>query len=175
MDNDGGSAGLKRQSKAEIFLHLVWATRLREPRITGEWERTVHRCIEAEARRLGCVVLALNGMPDHLHLLVEIPTKLSAAELAQQVKGVSSRLLNEQLPLHDAFRWQEAYGAFSVSRSHLKRVIAYVETQKEHHQAGSVWAEWEETEYQPSARPPGRLAEGSTAGQFSARTPRGSP
>jgi REP element-mobilizing transposase RayT len=137
---------LKRQSKAEIYLHLVWATRLREPLITPEVERAVHRCAEAEAKRLGCVVLALNGMPDHVHLFVRTPTRVSAAELARQVKGVSSHFVNNQLPDGEGFRWQEGYGVFSVSRSHVQRVIAYVEKQKDHHHFGTIWPEWEETD-----------------------------
>lgn len=145
----------KRQSKAEIYLHMVWATRLREPLVEPAIERAVHRCVEAEARDLGCVVLAINGMPDHVHMLVRIPTRISAAELAKQVKGVSSRFVNDQLPGHEGFRWQEGYGVFSVSRSHVKRVIAYIKGQKRHHEMEDLWPEWEETdeEYVPAANP----------------------
>ena len=139
-----------RQSKVEIYLHLVWTTRLREPLVTSEIERPVYRCISQETGRLGCTVLALNGMPDHVHLLVRVPSRTSVAELARQVKGVSSRFVNEQLPGHEGFRWQEGYGAFSVSRSHVDRVKTYVERQKLRHGTGELWPEWEECdeEYQ---------------------------
>ena|SRR5947209_8062492 len=94
-------------------------------------------------------------MPDHVHLLVTVPSRLSAADLAQQVKGVSSRFVSEQLPGHEGFYWQEGYGVFSVSRSHVKRVIAYIRDQKHHHQANLLWPEWEETdeEYLPERKP----------------------
>src|SRR5262249_24823909 len=137
--------------KAEIYLHFVWATRLREPMVATEHERSLHRCIDAEARNLGCTVLALNGMPDQVHLLVQVPTRVSAAELMKQVKGASSHFMNGYLPDGEGFRWQDGYGCFSVSRSHVRRVKAYVTNQKRHHREGDLWPEWEETdeEYEP--------------------------
>ncbi|MHB9133572.1 MAG: IS200/IS605 family transposase [Armatimonadota bacterium] len=135
-----------RKTKAEIYLHFVWATKNRMPCITPDIERAVFRCIEEEAQRIGCTILALNGAPDHLHVVVKIPTRLSAAEFAHQTKGVSSHFMHDQLKNHEHVYWQEGYGVFSVSRSHLKRVIAYVEGQKQHHQTGMLWPEWEETD-----------------------------
>lgn len=77
----------RRRSKVEAYYHLVWATRGREMRITPEWERAAYRCIVGEARRLKCLVLAINGLPDHVHLVVR------PSVLAKQAKGVSSTLL----------------------------------------------------------------------------------
>lgn len=125
---------------------MVWATRLREPLLTGTLEKLAHQVIRSEARDLGCTVLAIGSMPDHLHLLVRVPGRVSAAELAKQVKGSSSHALNEALPDGEGFRWQEGYGAFSVSRSHVRQVAAYVERQRERHASGKVWPEWEETD-----------------------------
>jgi hypothetical protein len=96
--------------------------------------------------------------------VVRIPTRLSAAELMKQAKGVSSRFMNELLPDGEGFRWQEGYGVFSVSRSHLKRVIAYVQHQKEHHSAGNLWPEWEETDTEYIPHPPPSRATDSENG-----------
>jgi len=135
-----------RRNKSEVYLHLVWATSARQPLLTPEIEHAVHRCIEHEARKLGCDVLAIDGMPDHVHMAVKLPTKLSIALLMKQAKGISSALAND-LGNHEVlFRWQEGYGVLSVSRSHLPKVIAYIENQKRHHAAGKVWSEWEQTE-----------------------------
>jgi putative transposase len=139
-----------RRSKTEIYLHVVWATREREPLLVGTLDQLVRREIESEARKLGCPVLGLNGMPDHLHLLVRVPGRISAAELAKQVKGASSHAANGALPDGQAFRWQEGYGAFSVSRSHLARVATYIEHQAERHARGDLWTEWEETDEEAS-------------------------
>jgi putative transposase len=128
-------------------LHLVWATLRRSPFLSDPVdERRVHRCIQAEAEKLGCVVLAVDGMPDHVHLVVKVPTKLSAAKLAQTVKGCSSNFANEQLQLDEHFNWQEHYGAFSVSLRDLERVVRYVQSQKEHHATGDLWPALEEVD-----------------------------
>ena len=136
----------KRRSKVELYFHLVWATRDRVPLLQPEQERDVHRCIHHEAERLGCVVLAVNGMPDHVHLVVQAPSTLSVSRLAQAVKGVSSHFANELADFDGAFNWQQNYAAFSLSRSHLEKVVAYVKRQKEHHAAGKLWPEWEESD-----------------------------
>ena len=137
-----------RRSKCEIYLHFVWATKGRRPWINARIEREVYRCIESEVQKLNGVVLALNGMPDHVHLVVQMPSTLNAAQLAKQVKGVSSAFINDhdRLPVDDLFRWQEGYGVFSVSRSHLRRVMNYVQGQKQHHENGTTWPQWEETD-----------------------------
>ena len=88
-----------RQSKAEVYQHLVWATWQRQPYVTPDIERAVYHCIE-----------------------------------------------HEQLPGHDAFRWQEGYGVFSLGRNQLKHVLAYVQNQKRHHASGKTWPQWEETD-----------------------------
>ena len=140
-----------RQSKAEIYFHFVWATKQRLPTLTPEIEREVYRCIQGEAQTLGCDVLALNGMSDHVHLLVKSPTRLAPAKIMAQVKGVSSRFVHENLPQHGGLWWQEGYGVFSIGRNQRRAVIAYIENQKAHHTDNTVQADWEEVdeEYVP--------------------------
>ena len=94
-----------RQSKCEIYLHLVWATLGGEAFVTFDIERPIYRCIGNEAQRLGCSVLAIGGMPDHVHLCVKIPTGLTVSKLMNQVKGVSSHFVHDQLSPDLPFRW----------------------------------------------------------------------
>ena len=91
--------------------------------------------------------MAVGGMPDHAHLLARVGGAVSAAKLANMVKGGSSRMLNDTLSdaLPQYFDWQEGYGAFSVSRSHVKRVCLYIKDQERHHANNTTWPEWEET------------------------------
>ena len=116
-----------RQSKTEVYLHLVWATLRREAFVTAEIERAVYRCIASEAHRLGCAVLAIGGMPDHVHLCLKLPASVPVSKLMNQVKGVSSHFVHDQLSPDLPFQWQEGYAAFSVGRNQVKSVIAYVE------------------------------------------------
>ena len=140
-----------RQSKAEVYFHFVWATGQRLPIITPEAEGPIYRVIQQQAQKLGCAVLALNGMADHVHLFVKSPTRLSPAKIMAQVKGVSSVFANDEIFGQDGFRWQEGYGVFSVGRNQKNGVIAYINNQKTHHAAQTTQPDWEETdeEYLP--------------------------
>ena len=103
----------------------------------------IYRCIQQECRALGCTVLALGGMPDHVHLLTVVPGHLAASKLMQQVKGVSARFANGELPLTTFLKWQEGYSAFSISRADVPRVKNYIQCQKQHHADGTLQPEWE--------------------------------
>ena len=127
-------------SRLEYYLHLVWSTYQREPLLTGETEALVYACIRAEAQRMGCAVLALGGLRDHLHLVVEPPGMLAPAQIVKQVKGVSSRFVNDK---GIAFKWQAGYSGFSLSRPHLRAAVPYVENQKRRHASGDLWPDWE--------------------------------
>src|SRR5947209_3911709 len=98
-----------RRSKVEHYIHLVWATKERQPLVTPQIERDVYRCISSVAQGLRCVVHAIGGMPDHIHLVVWIPTTLPVAELMKRVKGVSSAMVNDLHHHEKRFRWQEGY------------------------------------------------------------------
>lgn len=131
-------------SETEIYLHFVWATFGRLPLISADREQAVYACIEQEARRLGCDVLAVGGMPDHVHLAVKFPTTLAAGKLMQQVKGVSSKFVSDEFGAAarlsgELFRWQSGYSVFSISRSHKARVLAYIANQKQHHAENTIW------------------------------------
>jgi putative transposase len=134
-----------RRNKLALYLHLVWATWDRLPLITADIERRLHRNIESEAQKQGCTVLALNGTEDHVHLLVSFPTTITIADLVKQVKGVSSHFVNETLQPASQFKWQGSYGAFTVSRWDVDKIIEYIKRQKEHHASGELVQEFEET------------------------------
>jgi putative transposase len=133
------------RNKLALFIHLVWATWDRQPIVSAEIERQVYRNIESEARGLGCTVVAINGMPDHVHLVVSLPTTVTIANLVKQVKGVSSHFVNETLKPGSDFKWQGRYGAFTVSRWHVEKIVNYVKGQKKHHHLNDLQNEWEET------------------------------
>ena len=126
-----------------IFLHFVWATRDRLPFVTPEIERRLYRMMEAKVRELGCRVVAINGMPDHVHLLVQMSTTITPADLMQKVKGASSGFARNVLRQGEAFSWQHGYGVFSVGQKGVPRVVAYIANQKQHHADNDVWDNWE--------------------------------
>jgi putative transposase len=137
--------GVMRRNKLSLFLHLVWATWDRLPMITPDVERRLYREIESEALRMQCIILALNGMADHVHVVLVIPSTVTIAELAKQIKGASSHFVNEVLRPEMPFKWQGSYGAFTVSRWDVDKIVAYVKNQKQHHADATLLPEWEET------------------------------
>jgi len=127
-----------RHNRIEIYIHFIWSTWDRKPLILPSIERDLHRCIEAEAKKFKCHVLAVNGVEDHVHTLLQMPATATVAEVVQHMKGNSSLMVNERLALDFDFRWSGAYAAFSVSRWDKANLIAYIENQKIHHQSGTT-------------------------------------
>ena len=134
-----------RRNKLSLFLHLVWATWDRLPMITVDIERRLYREIESEAIKMRCTVLALNGTPDHVHAVLLMPSTVTIADLAKQLKGASSHFVNEVLHPEMPFKWQGSYGAFTVSRWDVDKIVGYVKNQKQHHADATLLPEWEET------------------------------
>jgi putative transposase len=132
-----------REPHTELYLHLVWSTWDRLPLLTPDLIQPVYACIQSECRELKTEVLAIGGTATHVHLLVRIPATLTVACLAKQVKGASSHLVTHRLDPPDGFKWQGAYGAFTVSRSDVPRICAYVLRQEEHHRNSTLDQELE--------------------------------
>ncbi|MFG6104500.1 IS200/IS605 family transposase [Leptothoe sp. EHU-05/26/07-4] len=122
----------------QLYYHLVWATKNREPLITEAHEQLLYPDIRSRADRLGCISYAIGGTEDHIHLILSIPPNLAITEVVKQLKGGSSYTLNQRVPIADKFRWQKEYGVFSLGRKQLDRAVKYVRHQKEHHKVGSV-------------------------------------
>ena len=126
-----------------VYVHFVWATWDREKRITPELEAVLYRCIAAACRKLKGQPLEIGGVEDHIHVLARLPGTVCTAEMAKEMKGSSSHLVNTLHPSPRPFRWQGTYAAFSVSRDLVPTVRAYIRNQKEHHAANSIAAEYE--------------------------------
>jgi len=121
----------------------MWATWDRHPLLTPEMEVLVYSCIQAECAKMGAELIAIGGLPDHVHLLARVPAALSVAELVKQVKGTSSHLANHSGATNSAFKWQGAYGAFTVSKGSVKKLSDYIARQKQHHADRTVYQEYE--------------------------------
>ena len=118
-----------------INIHLVFATKERLHLIDDSWRDNLHAYIGGTARGLGAAPLAVGGVTDHVHLLAGIKATHCVADLAREIKKVSSLLATER---HKGFGWQKGYGAFSVSASQVPSVAAYIQRQVEHHRKVSA-------------------------------------
>jgi putative transposase len=116
-----------------VLVHFIFSTRHRAPLIAGEMQGDLHAYIGGIVREVGGVALCINGMPDHVHLLVRMPAMHSVADVARLVKTNSSRWVHERWPQFKTFAWQPGYGAFSVSESGQSAVRGYIQRQQQHH------------------------------------------
>jgi len=117
----------------QIHIQCVMAVKYRQSLIQPEWKDELQKCITGIVQNHDHKMLAINNMPDHLHLFFGFRPTQSLSDLMQLVKGESSEWINKQGFTPIPFRWQEGYGAFSYSRSHIKPVINYVLNQEKHH------------------------------------------
>jgi putative transposase len=123
----------------------VWATLSREPLLGLDVEAFAHGLIRDKAQGLGAVVHALNGMEDHVHLVISLPPKLAPAFFIGQVKGASSTRLNQSRRLERPFFWQDEYSVFSLDAKRLPYHVTYVDGQKTHHAQSTVIPALEKT------------------------------
>jgi REP element-mobilizing transposase RayT len=110
--------------------------------ITPDLQERLWPFIGGIARQNGMKALAIGGVEDHAHVLLSLPATLSVAKAVQLIKGGSSKWVHDTFPEHGGFGWQEGYGAFSVSVSHVKNTIAYIQSQAEHHRKRSFQEEF---------------------------------
>ncbi len=124
------------------FYHAVFCTKGRAAWIHPELEARLYPFIGGIVRDLHCTLLAINGTPDHVHVLVRYRADLSHSDLLRQIKGRSSKWIHETFAELAHFAWQEGYGGFTVSKSAVSAVAEYIRRQKDHHRQKDFQAEF---------------------------------
>lgn len=117
----------------QLHIQIVIVVERRQNFILPEWEEELYKYITGLVQNRGHKMIAINGMPDHLHLFVGLNPKEALSLLIQELKKASNKWINNQKLLKYKFSWQKGYGAFSYSHSHVERVYNYVMNQKAHH------------------------------------------
>ncbi len=115
-----------------LLTHFVFRTKDSMNLITNEIKPELYAYMGGLTKELKGKPLAINGMLDHVHLLVSLPPTVSASDAMQFIKANSSKWVSEKFG--NPFGWQIGYGAFSVSRSNVDAVVKYIQNQEEHHQ-----------------------------------------
>jgi REP element-mobilizing transposase RayT len=139
----------------QIHIHFIFAVKFRQGLIQKEWKDRLYQYIIAIVKNNGHKMLIINGMPDHVHLLIGLRPEQSISDLMKEVKSNSSKWINEQNFIKGKFAWQEGYGAFTYSKSQLPRLISYIENQEEHHRKKTFQEEYlrileeQKVEYNP--------------------------
>ena len=119
------------QSLHQVYGHIVFSTKDRNTVITSDVEQALYEYLGGIVRDLGGKTIAINGMADHVHLLIRSSKGVSDVDFMRQLKGGSSKWMSEQGV--NGFKWQAGYGWFGVGAQDVEKARAYVEGQKEHH------------------------------------------
>ena len=128
------SGGDMSQSLANVLVHIVFSTKNRYPfLIQPNIRKEMHAYLGGACKNLGCPVLAVGGVADHVHLLCALSRTSSIADIVREIKQGSSKWIKTKGVVHSKFAWQGGYGAFSVSQSQVQRVRTYIERQEDHH------------------------------------------
>jgi REP element-mobilizing transposase RayT len=128
----------------QIHIHSVFSVQNHLCLIGNQWKDELYKYITGIVRNNNHKLLAINGMPDHLHILLGMRPSQSLSELMQDIKGSSSKWINENKLIRGKFSWQEGFGSFSYSKSQLSQVIRYIERQQVHHKKKTFNEEYKE-------------------------------
>ncbi|WP_295201631.1 IS200/IS605 family transposase [uncultured Chryseobacterium sp.] len=117
----------------QIYIQIVFTVKGRQSLIMKAYREELHRFIAGIVKNRDQKLFAVFAMPDHIHMLVSISPTILIPELVRDIKAGSSKFINEKGWTHGKFNWQEGYGAFSYSKSHVDSVVKYILNQEEHH------------------------------------------
>lgn len=117
----------------QMHIQFVFAVKYRAALIENEWKGRLYQYITGIFRNNQHKMLQINGMPDHIHIFIGLRPHQTISSLIQNVKTESSKWIKEQKFCSHPFAWQEGYGAFSYSKSHVDNVIRYIQNQEIHH------------------------------------------
>ena len=125
------------QSLARMIVHVVFSTKNRLPLIPKENLSDLHGYIAGICRKIGSEAYRVGGTENHVHIACRLPRTITLARLVEQVKSASSKWMKVEKLASSSFQWQDGYGAFSISPSHLIRLMDYIDNQEVHHRVNS--------------------------------------
>ncbi|WP_183414556.1 IS200/IS605 family transposase [Microbacter margulisiae] len=126
----------------QIYIHYVFAVQNRLGLIQNRWRDDLYKYMSGTIANKEHKLLAMGGMPDHVHVLVSMSPKQSPSDLMADVKRSSSLWINENRFVMGKFAWQEGYGAFSYGKSQIHDVANYIERQEQHHKKQTFMEEY---------------------------------
>ena len=126
----------------QLHIQFVFAVQGRMNLIPKAHKDEIHKYISGVVTERKCKMLAINSMPDHIHIFIGLHPSQSISDLVRDIKTNSSSFITGKKMVKGKFNWQEGYGAFSYSHSHINTVVRYILNQEEHHQIKSFKEEY---------------------------------
>ena len=126
----------------QLYIQLVFAVKGRHNFIQIGWEEEMYKYITGVVQTDKHKMLAINGMPDHVHIFIGLNPALAISDVVKDIKRASHNWINDKGFVKGKFEWQGGYGAFSYGRSQIDRVCKYIANQKDHHKKQSFKTEY---------------------------------
>jgi len=118
---------------SQVYIQVIFAVKGRQNLIGSSWKTELHKYIAGIINGKNQKSIIVNGMPDHIHAFIGLKPAMSIADLVRDIKNNSSNFVNDNRFVKGKFSWQEGYGAFSYSHSHIGNVYNYILNQEKHH------------------------------------------
>ena len=128
-------------SYTKIYIQYVFAVKYRECLLKPN-DENLQKYISGIIKNRNSKMLAINNMPDHIHILISQHPNISVSKMAQEIKNNSSKMINDEKWFTHKFAWQLGYGAFSYGKSQIQAVKQYIFNQQEHHKEHSFKEEY---------------------------------
>jgi putative transposase len=129
-------------SYSQIYIQIIFAVKGRQSLINESLEEDLYKYITGIVENKSQKMLAINGMPDHIHLLIGMKPSCCLSDLIREIKKSSNEFINKRNISRYKFAWQEGFGTFSYSQSALDSVVKYIDNQKMHHMKKSFKSEY---------------------------------
>ena len=127
---------------SRIYIQTVFAVENRQSLIKPAFKADLYKYITGIVRNQGQKLISINGMPDHVHILIGLKPAMALADLVREIKADSTNFVNDRKLVHGRFNRQEGYGAFSYGHSQLNTIIRYIQNQETHHHKQSFKDEY---------------------------------
>ncbi|WP_117880615.1 IS200/IS605 family transposase [Aureibaculum luteum] len=126
----------------QIYFHIVFAVKGRNNIILSKWKDELYKYISGIISNKNQKLFTINGMPNHIHLLIGTKPNCNLSDLIRDIKSNSSKWINEKQFINGKFEWQTGFGAFSIGQSQLPKIINYIKKQEEHHRTKTFKEEY---------------------------------
>ena len=127
---------------SQILIQAIFAVKGRQNLISSQWKDELFKYITGIVRNKNQKLLCINGVSDHIHILIGLKPDMAISDLIRDVKNNSTEFINEKRFVAGKFNWQKGFGAFSYSNSQMDRIVKYILNQENHHRKKSFREEY---------------------------------
>ena len=117
----------------QIYIHVIFTVQGRQNLIDKKYKEELHKYIASIIRNKKQKLIAINSMPDHVHIFIGMKPSIALSDFVRDIKNNSSTFINEKRWVRGKFNWQEGFGAFSYGHSQIDAVVKYLQNQEAHH------------------------------------------